>query len=405
MDFSVVAIAGFVLGVVLAAFLALTIRWVPDSEGASNWALAFVPFAIGSALSGRGEALPALALVLREPIVLTGYGLLLIGLRQYLRLPQPWALTGAVVMVSLIASAAFVAVVPSTDARLAVRSGGIFVLTVAALASLRHIRGAALCDVRRYLQASFGGIAAVSLARICVLLLPLSLPEDEILAFNGLAFAVTWIFLLAAITGLALLLTGRVNEALQELGLRDPLTGLFNRRGLEEAVRLTLSFLRRIGRPVALLTCDLDHFKLVNDQHGHAQGDLVLTEFAQVLSAQFAGAELVGRLGGEEFAVVLPGTDGGEAMQAAESLRRQIDGRHFEANGQPLALTLSIGVASMSGAHANWQTLMRLADSALYQAKAEGRNRCVLASTSGGGEVFPDDGTLPAGATGLQGVS
>jgi len=398
LDFSAVAIAGSVLGVLLAAFLALAIRWVPDAEGASHWALAFVPFAIGSALSGRGEALPALALVLREPVVLMGYGLLLIGLRRYLKLSQPWALTGAVVMVSLIASAALVAVVPSTEGRLAVRSGGIVVLTVAALLSLRHIHGAALREVRRYLQASFGGIAAVSLVRLGVLLLPLPLAEEEVLALNDLGFTVSWMLLLAVITGLALLLTGRMNAALQELNSRDPLTGVLDRRGLDDAVRATLSFLRRVGRPVALLTCDIDPFRQVNAPHDHAQGDALLVDFAQMLAAQCSGAELVGRLGAGEFAVVLPGADGAEAMQMAESLRQRVASLNFEAGGGAVARTVSIGVASMSGTQANWETLVRLADAALCQAKAEGRNRCVLASALGAVESVTDYGGFPTAA-------
>ena len=402
MDFSVVAIAGSVLGVLLAAFLALAIRWVPDAEGASHWALAFVPFAIGSALSGRAEALPALLLVLREPVVLMGYGLLLIGLRQYLKLSQPWTLTGAVIMASLMASAAFVAVVPSVEGRLAARSAGIFILSAAALLSLRHIEDAALREVRYYLQGGFGGIAGISLVRLGVLLLPLPIGEEQVLAFNDLAFTVTWLFLLAVITGLALLLTGRMNAALQSLSLRDPLTGVLNRRGLEEAVRATLSFVRRIGRPVALLACDLDHFKQVNDEHGHPRGDAVLVEFARMLAAQHPRAELVGRLGGEEFAVVLPGVDGGEAMQAAESLRRRLAEHRFEVGGAPLALTVSIGVAAMPGTQANWETLMRLADAALYQAKAEGRDRCMLASASGleDAVVEPDPSVRLAGLEG-----
>ena len=392
------------LGVLLAAFLALAIRWVPDAEGASHWALAFVPFAIGSALSGRAEALPAILLVLREPVILMGYGLLLIGLRQYLKLSQPWTLTGAVIMASLMASAAFVAVVPSVEGRLATRSAGIFTLSVAALLSLRHIEDAALREVRYCLQGGFGGIAGISLVRLAVLLLPLPIGEEGVLASNDLAFTVTWLFLLAVITGLALLLTGRMNAALQSLSLRDPLTGVLNRRGLDEAVRATLSFVRRIGRPVALLACDLDHFKRVNDEHGHPQGDAVLVEFARMLAAQHTRAELVGRLEDEEFGVVLPGVDGGEAMQAAESLRRRLSEHRFQVGGAPLALTVSIGVAAMPGTQANWETLMRLADAALYQAKAKGRDRCMLASASGLEDaVVPDPASVRM--AGLEGAA
>ena len=103
MDFSIVAIASSVLGLLLAALLALTLRKVPASDGAELWAVAVVPLGIGSFLVGQGESLPALLLVLREPVLLTGYGLLLIGLRQYLHRSRPWALAGCVVLAALAA--------------------------------------------------------------------------------------------------------------------------------------------------------------------------------------------------------------------------------------------------------------------------------------------------------------
>ena len=380
MDLSVVAITSAVLGLLLAVLLGLTIRWVPDSDGAQYWALAFVPLGIGSALVGRGEALPALLIVLREPILLTGYGLLLIGLRQYLRRSRPWALAGGVVLASLAVSAFFTAVVPHVEVRLAVRTVGIFVLMTAALLALRHVRDGMLREVRLYLQAGFGTLAALALARTALFALPLPLEPSLLQQLGAIASAVTTIMLLAVVTGLALLMTSRMNEALAQLTIRDPLTGVFNRRGLNDAAGTTLSFARRLGRPIGLLACDIDRFKSVNDTHGHARGDRVLQEFAQLLTAHFPAADPVGRLGGEEFVVLLPGAGDEQALQAAERLRARVEQRAFTlADGRALHLTVSIGIATQATAEGGWDELLRRADQALYQAKAAGRNRCVLA--------------------------
>lgn len=401
LDFSVVAITSAVLGLILAALLGLTIRWVPDCDGAQYWALAFVPLGIGSALVGRGESLPALLLVLREPVLLTGYGLLLIGLRQYLRRSRPWALAGGVVLASLVVNAFFTAIVPSMEVRLAVRTVGIFVLMTAALLALRHVSGGMLREVRLYLQAGFGTIAALALARTVLFVLPL--PAALVQQFSAMAGTVTTIMLLAVVTGLALLMTARMNQALALLTVRDPLTGVFNRRGLDEAAVTTLSFARRLGRPIALLACDIDRFKAVNDTHGHAQGDRVLQDFAQLLTEHFPPADPVGRLGGEEFVVLLPGADDERALVAAERLRQRVGEHVFRLpDGQLLELSVSIGVASQASADTTWEDLLHRADEALYQAKAAGRNRTVVAPPAPSAPATaPAAGwrTQPGGAT------
>ena len=394
LDLSVVSITSAVLGLVLAVLLGLTIRWVPDSDGAQYWALAFVPLGLGSALVSRGEALPALLLVLREPLLLTGYGLLLIGLRQYLRRSRPWTLAGSVVLASLVFNAFFTAVVPSDEMRLGVRTVGIFVLMTAALLALRHVSGAALRDVRLYLQVGFGSIAALALARTALYVLPL---EDEMVQqLNAAASTVTTMMLLAVVTGLALLMTARMNEALARLTVRDPLTGILNRRGLEDAADTTLSFARRIGRPIALLSCDLDHFKSINDRHGHAQGDEVLKAFAQLLVEHFPAADPVARLGGEEFVVLLPGVGDEQAYAAAERLRLHVEQHPFRlADGGTLRLSVSIGVATQPLADIGWDELLRRADRALYQAKAAGRNRTVMAPAAAPASVTTAAGWRP----------
>ncbi|AKJ28119.1 GGDEF domain-containing protein [Caldimonas brevitalea] len=384
MDFSFVAITCAVLGFSLAALLALALRWVPDADGAQYWALAFLPLSVGGFMVGRGENMPALLLVLREPVLLSGYALLLIGLRHYLQRSRPWALAGSVVLVSLVVSAVFTAVLPSVPVRFAVRTVGIAVLMIAALWTLRHVSGPRLREVRLYLQVAFGVIALLAVLRAGMFLLPVPISPERKMLLHAAAGMVTTVTLLAVITGLALLMTARMNEALALLTVRDALTGVFNRRGLEEAVASTLSFARRVGRPVALLACDLDHFKAVNDTHGHAQGDRVLKAFAMELTSHFPEADLVGRLGGEEFVVLLPGQTGVQALEEAERLRCRVARHTFErGDGGALHVTVSIGVAWQPGEEATWAELLARADQALYAAKAQGRDCCVLQDPAG----------------------
>lgn len=365
------------LGLLLAALLALTVRKVPASEGAELWAVAVLPLGVGAFLVSRGENLPAVLLVLREPLLLAGYGLLLIGLRQYLRLGRPWALTGGVVLVALVVAAVFVVVLPNPGARWTMRMGGIAVLMGAAAFTLRHLQGSLLREVRLFLQLAFSSIALLAVLRAALHLLPGLIEASQLRQANEFASVVTAMLVLGVIAGLMLLMTARMNESLAEVSVRDELTGLLNRRGIEEAATSALSFARRVGRPLALLLCDLDHFSRVNERHGHAGGDAVLRDFALLLEREFADQELVGRHGGEEFVIVLPGVDAAAAQQRADHLRRAVETHRFAAGeGAETAVTVSIGLTTQHPAD-GWQSLLARADSALYRAKESGRNRCI----------------------------
>ena len=156
----------------------------------------------------------------------------------------------------------------------------------------------------------------------------------------------------------------------------DPLTQVANRRSLGDALQLVS---QRPDRPWAVLMCDLDHFKRINDSFGHAVGDLVLRELAQVLRDGLRGADQLIRYGGEEFLALLPNTSDLRAIDVAERLRRAVASCDFEAAcGAAVGpLTISIGVASSPTDSTDTENIMKYADRAMYAAKAEGRNRVV----------------------------
>ena len=171
------------------------------------------------------------------------------------------------------------------------------------------------------------------------------------------------------------------NTALDRQARSDPLTGVLNRRGLEERLRLAVAGAKRGQRPLAVAMVDADYFKRVNDRFGHEVGDTVLRLLADTLRSRLRSSDAVARLGGEEFIAVLPDTDMAGAMALAESLRAAVEGQVDAVYGN---ITVSIGVAVGTGADVDGASLLRSADEALYRAKADGRNRVCAAEVSPG---------------------
>nr|WP_210316250.1 PleD family two-component system response regulator [Devosia oryzisoli] len=163
------------------------------------------------------------------------------------------------------------------------------------------------------------------------------------------------------------------------LAVTDELTGLYNRRYFERHLNLMLGKAQAQERDMALMILDIDFFKAVNDTHGHDAGDVVLREFSARLKRNIRGVDLACRFGGEEFVVLMPDTDPGQAEAVAERVRQAVAERPFDISlARPLTITISIGVALNETLSDTPESLLKRADIALYRAKREGRNRVIF---------------------------
>jgi len=176
---------------------------------------------------------------------------------------------------------------------------------------------------------------------------------------------------------LAVIETKRLMGSLRDAALTDTLTGLHNRRYLQEYTEKIVAGVRRRGKSIGLIMCDLDYFKQVNDTHGHNVGDIVLKETANVIRQSVRESDIVIRFGGEEFLVVLPDIDDNEGMKVAEKIRGNIEQRKIKIPDGTIQKTISLGISEFPADTETLWSCIKFADVALYRAKEEGRNRCV----------------------------
>ncbi len=194
----------------------------------------------------------------------------------------------------------------------------------------------------------------------------------SVLAAGVMASAVVFLLVVA--------LVGAWNRA-HILSMRDPLTGLWNRRYLEETMGRELPRARRTNQPIGAVILDLDHFKLLNDTFGHDAGDFVLARVGDMLRHATRGSDIACRFGGEEFGLILPGASLEASRNKAEAIRSAVAAMRLDFEGEPLGIiTVSAGVSALPPGKQDWALVMRLADKALYTAKQAGRNRVIAAT-------------------------
>ena len=243
---------------------------------------------------------------------------------------------------------------------------------------------------RRQVVVALGALSVAVTLAATIPVDPQAFADDPSLVIVTLALLICVSVIAAA------LLHGELEQ--RDLAVLDPLTGLLNRASLESRVAEIEQQARITDAAVSLIVCDIDHFKHVNDEHGHERGDAVLRDVALEMRRSLRTFELVYRIGGEEFLVLLPGVELREAVGVAERVRRAV----AAARPGDLEVTVSAGVAAASGAATHYGRLFAAADEALLDAKRAGRNRVVaadevLARAEGTRGLAPDVGAAPLG--------
>ncbi len=362
------------------AALAMLFVWRvhPREPAVRYWGGAFLTIAAGALLIGLRGRLPDVWSVLIGNLgVIAGSWLMQAGTAIFVRRPVPWRFAGAVVAAAALAFWYWGLVAPSYVLRglvFSLAAGLAWIFTVADL--LHAARGR-----QRTLHLAVAALFALCIAATAVRAIDAQLNAANISLFQGGALHVTWFAAAQAVIffspfGFLLLTSQRLQQRLDRLANEDALTGVLNRRAfLAQALDLLAS--RPTGQGGALLVLDLDHFKQLNDRHGHAAGDAVLRGFARTVAAQLRTEDLFARVGGEEFWLLLPGVDRAGAAQVAERLRAAVAAQKFAAGSQHLQATVSVGVSAVE--LGDIAGALAAADRALYAAKAQGRNRVVIA--------------------------
>lgn len=374
----------FLMIIVISACLAVSVALIArfrEPEGTGYWALAIAFNTLTYVLFiGRGQISDWLSVVLANVFLSSAFALFLQGILQFQqRTVARWLIWLPVVVEAVV----FAQLIPWQNARN---------MANAVILSGQILWIVALILQRRQQTVGRGQYFIVAGFLMLVTVLALQgfksvLQPDEVHSLLKSSLVQTLTFLVSPVStvlvslGLVVMGKERADQRNQDLAMRDELTRLFNRRSVLESLSHHVAMARRSGRPMSLLMLDIDHFKRVNDTYGHLSGDRVLRELAQTLLTRTREQDVLGRYGGEEFLMILPDTALDGARQMAEALRKVVEATPFHAeDGQPLAMTVSLGVSALDLASAQrGDALIGLADQALYKAKQGGRNRVEVA--------------------------
>ncbi len=380
-------IVACVLGATLMGSVSLVYARVNGAARViGDWGGAVLVMALGLAgLALRGMIPEPVSIALSPTIVVAGLVLAIRGLRAFCgTAPQTlfaWSMTAVLFALMLLFTVAW----PNFTARTVIISTAIVVIALSgALLLRRHALPG--CEFSfRFTEYVFWAVAAMSGARG---LFSLFDGTPDILvpgAFNTATFLFYGGFICLTTLGVMWMEIEFLQKDLQRLARYDSLTGLLNRGTFIAEFEREASRAQRAARALSLVLLDLDHFKMVNDRHGHPAGDQVLRSFADVLRASVRKHDMLGRYGGEEFVVLMPETAKDVAVQVAARIRESIEEITFELAGQRVGVTVSGGVATHGVDGEGWDELLAAADAALYAAKNAGRNRIAMAGPAHGG--------------------
>lgn len=363
-----------------AGLLALVGKHADNVKGIWHWAMANFLFACGFAFSySYSTALPNqlhAPIILASLLIVSGICLQYFGIRRFKGKSDDWRLAAIVVVTVLISGLWFTAY-QNTVMNRAIVNSITFGIVFAACARELLIPAESPLKIAYWLTGfSFSALSVLLFARAFVLWQ--SSAESyglfQNIPINPVTFFGICLLQVATVFGYVLMIDYRMVGDLDRLASQDPLTGVLNRRRLEEEAARLQALSIRGGKPLAVMMLDLDHFKKVNDRYGHQVGDEVLQHAARTIQKAIREYDCFARYGGEEFCILLPATTKHEAFAQGERLRRLYAEAPFVIDGHPLPSTISIGIADSADSGLEFRLLVQAADQALYEAKQSGRN-------------------------------
>jgi diguanylate cyclase (GGDEF)-like protein len=362
--------------------LLLLFAWIQNSgiRAVAWWGCAHLLLAASVMLFGMYGSVPdTISIDLANAILFTAFAVTWSGARVFDgRAPEPKYLVGGAVLWLIASRTPFF--VGSVDAKVLLSSGIITAYTWATAYEFWRGRSEPLVSRWPAIFMLFAHGALFLLRTPLSQVLPWS-PTNQVfesvwltvLSFEALLFTIAIAFILLAMA------KERTELRHKTAALVDPLTGIANRRAFLEEMTSLVEGQGHDAKPVAVLLADLDHFKLINDRFGHAVGDRVLQVFAETASAKLGPRDLIGRLGGEEFAIVLCDSGHDKGLAIAERIRLSFEEAAFEVDGSPVGGTVSMGMVVAEAGLFDIPALLAQADEALYVAKETGRNRIEVA--------------------------
>ncbi|HMB58175.1 MAG TPA: GGDEF domain-containing protein [Arenimonas sp.] len=364
----------------------------PDVQpSAFSWRVGTLLQAAGCVLQAVQQSLPpAFVLPLANALLLLGMTAYLRALRQFYGLPERWSL----LLPPLLATVAvfwFTAVHPDLGLRITLVSLTMAGVLFASARTLQRFAEREAMTSRAVLAAIFLIIAGIMFARAVQAIVAPPVAKN-LLQLSGWQYSLGLVLAatlpVIGTTAFLLMCLERIRGQWQRAASTDYLTGLANRRTVALAGERAFHAARRQDQVFAVAVLDVDFFKAINDRHGHDVGDLALKHLAALLEAVCRKSDLPGRLGGEEFFLLLDRADRGESLAVAERFQQQLRAQPLRFDGVDIPLAVSIGVAVLDAGDRSFAALLRRADQALYAAKSGGRNRVELAEPGTGGAIM-----------------
>ena len=380
-------LVGALLTLLIGAVLSVVARAFPAAyrPAVAWWVVATLLQPAGFVLLTLRDIAPAwVTIVVANATIAAAFVAYALSLRRFFGVPpRPGLLAGSMVL-AVGVSAWWGLVTPDLTARLVAISLvlawqlGYCAFTVYRYSPARRV-------IRHVAGLSFAGAAAIMAYRAGALVLRPDLVTGvfELTHVQLLTYALGAVLPVVATVGFLLLCTERSGRELERAARVDYLTDCYNRRAIEELGTRAMAAARRHGTSLSVLVVDLDHFKAINDELGHAAGDEALVRAVERIRDQLRAEDLLGRLGGEEFIVLMPNTDGTSAVAAGERIREAFAAMPLRLGEKARAVTISVGAAVLAPADRHFSQLLQRGDRAMYAAKNAGRN-LVMADAMGG---------------------